>query len=262
MAIDLEHAVDVARRAVQAASEAALRYFRSDFVVETKADLTPVTVADKEAETAIVEVIRGEYPDHDTLGEEHGAFEQGSRYRWIIDPIDGTRGFTRGASFWGPLLALEHDGEIVVGAMALPALGESYWAAKGLGAFRDGQRLSVSKISDWGQATLGLGELNRLFRPPFRDGVMALMQRCASTRGYGDLANFTLVFNGRAEVAIECEVKIWDVAPIKILVEEAGGRFTNLGGESKLSGHGFIVSNGLLHEDALAAFARAGFRDR
>ena len=256
MPTDLAHAVEVARRAVQAGSEAALRYFRNDFVVETKSDQTPVTVADRESEAAIVGAIRAEFPDHDTLGEEEGAVEKGSPYRWIIDPIDGTRGFTRGSNFWGPLVALEYEGDVVVGAMALPSLGQTYWAGKGLGAFRDGQRLEVSKIADWSQAIVSCGELNRLLQPPFRDGVLELTERCASARSYGDLANQGMVLDGRAEIALECEVQLWDVAPIKILVEEAGGRFTNLDGEATLSGDGFITSNGLLHDEALAAFGR------
>src|SRR5512135_2338952 len=135
MPLDLDLALDTARRAVEAASAAALAHFRRGVRVETKPDRTPVTAADRDAEAAVVRVIREAFPSHAILGEESGAHEGDAATRWIVDPIDGTRGFTRGGAFWGPLVALEHEGRIVAGAMGMPAMSETFWAAQGRGAW-------------------------------------------------------------------------------------------------------------------------------
>src|SRR5512138_2426065 len=162
--LDLAKAMDVARRAVEAASAASLAHFRRGVHVERKPDRTPVTQADRDSEAAILAVVREAFPDHGFLGEETGAHAGSAETRWIVDPLDGTKGFTRGRGFWGALVALEHGGRIVAGAMALPALGETYWAARGLGAWlRTGEAaaatpLRVSAIGDWADATLSFGE--------------------------------------------------------------------------------------------------------
>ena len=241
----------MAREAVAAAGAAALMHLRRGIIVETKPDLTPVTAADRAAEDEIVGVIRATFPDHAILGEEGGARGTGA-VRWIVDPIDGTRGFARGGMMWGPMVALEVDGELVAGALALPALGRTYWAARGRGAYRDGERLAVSAIADLADATLSIGELRRLATHP---GIQGLIGRAASTRCYGDLAGCALVLDGRAEVWIEGGVQPWDVAAPAILIREAGGRYTDWrGGPSFESGHA-IASNGLVHDEVLRAMA-------
>src|SRR4051794_35029247 len=197
--VDLQRAAHVAREAVAAAGAAALAHLRRGVVVETKPDLSPVTAADRAAEDEIIGVIHAAFPDHAVLGEEGGARGSGA-VRWIVDPIDGTRGFARGGMMWGPMVALEVGGELVVGALALPALGTTYWAARGQGAWRDGTRLAVSAIADIGDATVSLGELKRMAARP---GVQSLIARAASVRCYGDLAGCTMVLDGRAEVWIE-----------------------------------------------------------
>jgi len=247
--VDLERALAVAREAVAAAGAAALAHLRRGVVVETKPDLTPVTAADRAAEDEIVGVIRAAFPDHAILGEEGGARGTGA-VRWIVDPIDGTRGFARGGIMWGPMVALEVAGTLVAGALALPALGRTYWAARGAGAWRDGERLAVSEIAELGDATLSLGELRRLASLP---GVQSLIAGAASTRCYGDLAGCALVLDGRAEVWIEGGVQPWDLAAPAILIREAGGRFTDWqGGPSFEAGHG-VASNGAIHELVLRA---------
>ncbi|HET6922336.1 MAG TPA: inositol monophosphatase family protein [Anaeromyxobacteraceae bacterium] len=261
--LDLRLALDTARRAVRAASAASLRHFRRGVQVEVKPDRTPVTAADRDSEAAIVRVVRRAFPRHAILCEESGAHAGEAGARWIVDPIDGTRGFTRGGSFWGPLLALEHHGEVVVGAMALPALGETYWAARGRGAFLQRARakpvrLRVSRVADWDQATLSLGELRFLLAPGRAPAVERLVATAASARCYGDLAGCALVLTGRAEAWIEAGVKEWDLAPLQILVEEAGGRFTDLAGRPGVSSGHCLASNGLVHRHALAAFAGGG----
>jgi histidinol-phosphatase len=256
-ATELDLAMQTARRAAEAGGAAALRHFRVGVRVELKPDRSPVTVADREAEAAIVEVIRERFPDHAILGEESGA-HAGSGARWIVDPVDGTRGFTRGGSFWGPLVAYEVDGEVLAGAMGMPALGESYWAARGLGAWRQvgvgaPERLRVSGIAAWDEATLSLGELKFLLAPERREQVNRLTVTAAQARGYGDLAGCAMVLTGRAEAFIEAGVQVWDIAPLKILIEEAGGRFTDLDGKTTHLGGCCVASNGQVHEQVLAA---------
>ncbi|HEU4385128.1 MAG TPA: inositol monophosphatase family protein [Anaeromyxobacteraceae bacterium] len=259
---DLRLALDTARRAVRAASAASLRHFRRGVRVELKPDRTPVTAADRDAEAAILRAVRRAFPRHAVLGEESGAHAGEGKWRWIVDPIDGTRGFTRGGSFWGPLVALEHRGEVVVGAMALPALGETYWAARGRGAFLQRgrsrpERLRVSRLADWSEATLSLGEPRSLLAPERAAAVERLVASAASARCYGDLAGCALVLTGRAEAWIEAGVKEWDLAPLKILVEEAGGRFTDLAGRPSIASGHCLASNGLVHEHVLRSFGRA-----
>jgi histidinol-phosphatase len=256
--LDLAQAVATAREAVAAAAAAALRHFRRGVAVEVKPDRTPVTVADREAEAAIEAVVRAAFPRHGFLGEETGASPGSEEARWIVDPIDGTRGFTRGGPFWGPLVALEHRGEIVAGAMAMPALGETYWAARGLGAFlqRGAEapvRLRVSGIPAWEDATLSLGEMRFLLEPPLGERVVRLATSCAQSRCYGDLAGCALVLTGRAEAWLEAGVKIWDLAPLQILVEEAGGSFTDFEGRATAASGRCVASNGRVHAHVLGA---------
>jgi histidinol-phosphatase len=174
-----------------------------------------------------------------------------------VDPLDGTKGFTRGRGFWGPLVALEHEGRVVAGAMALPALGEVYWAARGLGCWVGAggppTRLAVSRIGVWEDATLSLGEPAILLSPPMLERVGRLATSCSTSRCYGDLAGCALVLRGQAEAWIEAGVKIWDLAPLQILVEEAGGRFTDLSGNPTHTAGECLATNGLVHEHLLQA---------
>ncbi len=256
--LDLEKAMDVARRAVEAASAAELAHFRRGVRVEVKPDRTPVTAADRDGEAAVLRVVGEAFPGHAVLGEETGAHAGDAETRWIVDPLDGTKGFTRGRGFWGPLVALEHRGRIVAGAMALPVLGETYWAARGLGAWlRAGDappvRLRVSAIPAWSDATLSLGEPHVLLVPPLLERVARLATTCQASRCYGDLAGCALVLKGQAEAWVEAGVQIWDLAPLPILVEEAGGTFTDLDGKATHASGGCVASNGLVHAHVLAA---------
>ena len=252
-ALDLPRALDVARRAAQAGGAAAMRHFRTDLRIEKKPDRSPVTAADREADAAIVGVIRGAFPDHAILAEESGEHVGTDESRWIVDPLDGTRGFTRGGTHWGPLVALEHEGEIVAGAMMLPASGETFWAARGMGAWKDGVRLRVSAVAEWEEATMQLGETRTLVGPPDGEGVVRLARTAASTRSFGDLAGAAALLEGRADAWLESGVQVWDVAPLQILVEEAGGRFTDFAGNRTIEGVKFVATNGLLHAHVLAA---------
>jgi histidinol-phosphatase len=252
----IERAMETARRAAEAGAQASLRHWRTGVAVDLKVDHTPVTAADRESEAAILGVIREAFPDHPILAEESGLVpgrrpESGSR--WIVDPLDGTRGFSRGGTFWGPLVALEHEGTIVAGAAAVPALGDTYWAGRGLGSYRNGARLSVSAIADWREATLSVGELKVLLAGPTAPGVGALISGAASTRCYGDLSGCLMVLDGRAEAWLESGVKPWDVAALVVLVEEAGGRFTDFEGTPSLASGRAVATNGHLHGHVLGA---------
>jgi len=260
MDLDLSLAMQVARRAAEAGAAAALPHFRSGVRVDLKPDRTPVTQADRDSETAILQVVRAAFPDHGFLGEETGAHAGSGTTRWIVDPLDGTRGFTRGTTFWGPLVALEEGGRVVAGAMALPVVGEVYWAARGLGCWMSAgggapTRLAVSRIADWADATFSLGEPRALFAPPLLDRVGGLATSCASTRCYGDLAGCALVLRGQTEVWVEAGVQIWDIAPMPVLIEEAGGRFTDLAGRPTHASGNCVASNGLVHDHVLAALS-------
>jgi histidinol-phosphatase len=252
MAIELELVQQTAREAVEAAARVALPHWERGVAVETKADRSPVTIADRLSEEAILQLIGARFPEHAILAEESGA-RTGEGGRWIIDPIDGTRGFSRGGKFWGPLVAFEQDGEVLAGALALPALGLVYSAARGRGCWRNGERCRVSQVGDLRDATLSLGELGWLLGPPHGDAVTRLIRGAASARCYGDLAGVAMVLDGLADVWLEAGVKPWDLAATRILLEEAGGRFTSFVGDTDL-GHGTAVgSNGRLHAAVLDA---------
>lgn len=267
--MDTSLALEVARRAVRAGAAAALPYWRADVRVETKPDRSPVTAADRASEAAILGVIRAAFPDHAVLAEESGRHDGRADARWVVDPLDGTRGFTRGGTHWGPLVALECAGEVVAGALALPALGETYWAARGHGAWmtvedRAPVRLRVSSVARWDEAVVSLGELHKLLAPPHGTAVAALAAAAASARCYGDVASVAMLLTGRADAWIECGVQPWDLGPVPVLVEEAGGRFGDFTGRRTIeSGHA-IAANPALFPSLIAALKsqRAGGPDR
>lgn len=254
--LDLDLAVETARRAVIAAGEASLRHWRTGVAVEHKPDLSPVTVADREAEAAILGIVHAAFPEHDVLAEESGAAGRGGRHRWIVDPIDGTRGFARGGTFWGPIVALAEDGVVVAGAMGLPALDEVYWAGRGRGAFCNGTRLAVSTRARWEESTLSLGEMRVVFGPATAARVSSLVATAASTRCYGDVAGCAQFLQGRAEAWLEAGLQPWDVDGLRVIVEEAGGRITDLSEASGWPAISVLASNPALHDELVARLAR------
>jgi histidinol-phosphatase len=247
---DLELAMELA----DAADVITLRHFRSvDLVVETKPDLSPVTQADLTVEEAVAERLAFARPDHALVGEEFGAQgSSGARARWIVDPIDGTKNYVRGIPVYATLLALEIDGELTVGVASAPALGRRWYAARGEGAFADGERIAVSKIADLAQAKLSHSSIENWAAKGRMARFLDLAAAVGSTRGFGDFWQHMLVAQGSVDVAVEPEVSLWDLAALKVIVEEAGGRFTDLKGVSTAAGGSVLSSNGLLHEEALA----------
>ena len=214
------------------------RFRAVDLRVETKPDLTPVTDADTAVERALRERIARDRPGEGVLGEEEG--DTGGGVRWILDPIDGTKNFTRGIPAWATLIALERDGEVVCGVASAPALGHRWWAARGEGAYRDGERLHVSQVARLEEATVSCAHGRDLAR--FEPVVW-------HARGLGDFWQHMLVAEGAVDVAIDAALARWDAAALEPIVHEAGGRVDTLPNGQTVS------TNGLLHDAVLARVA-------
>jgi histidinol-phosphatase len=232
----------------------ARRFFRAGGLrVETKADRSPVTAADRAIEDAARRLVAQRHPALGVLGEEEGETPSGADTRLIIDPIDGTRNFVRGIPIFATLLAVEDGGEVVAGVVSAPALGLRWHAARGAGAWCGSRRLAVSAVGTLGEAQLfhgsvgGRGEGNPL------SGLLDLAARVDRTRGFGDFYQHVLVAEGSGEIAVDPVVRPWDIAALQVLVEEAGGRCTSLAGERTIRGGSLISTNGTLHDDVLRA---------
>jgi len=247
----LDRALAAAVDAARAAGKIALGYYHGGFEITIKPDLTPVTQADREAEQAIVGILREAFPDVGVLGEEFGA--QGPRERrFIIDPIDGTKNFVRHIPIWATLIALEDDGEVVAGVIHNPATGELYAARRGGGAQLNGVPVHVSDVSDLRGAYLIHAGLNILRRGPNWEGFLRLVDATGRQRGFGDYIGYGFVADGRSEIYAEADLEPWDLAPCKIVVEEAGGRFTDFDGRPTIYTGSALATNGRLHDAALA----------
>lgn len=247
----LDRALAALEDAARAAGKIALDYYHGGFEITIKPDLTPVTQADREAEQAIVGILREAFPDVGVLGEEFGA--QGPRERrFIIDPIDGTKNFVRRIPIWATLIALEDDGEVVAGVIHNPATGEMYTARRGGGAQLNGVPVHVSDVADLGAAYLIHAGLDILRRGPNWEGFLRLVDASGRQRGFGDYIGYGFVADGRSEIYAEADLKPWDLAPCKIVVEEAGGRFTDFDGRPTIYTGTALATNGRLHDAALS----------
>jgi histidinol-phosphatase len=227
------------------------RFGADDLVVETKPDLTPVTEADRAVELALRERIAAARPPDAVIGEEFGAADGVGPRRWIIDPIDGTKSYVRGIPTWATLIGLSVDGEDTVGVVSMPALGKRWWASAGAGAFADGRPIHVSEVDALADSQLAWSGIEDWDAVGRLDAIVALGRACWRTRGVGDAWQYMLVAEGSAEIALDPEVSIWDLAAIKVVIEEAGGRFTDLAGVRTADGGSGIATNGLVHEAAL-----------
>jgi histidinol-phosphatase len=237
-----------------------VRFRDRDLVVESKPDMTPVTEVDRGVERAIRDRIARERPGQVVLGEEYGA-EDGP-VRWIIDPIDGTKSYVRGIPAWGTLIGLERDGELVVGVASAPALGRRWWAARGGGAFADGRPIAVSGIERLEDAQLCYTSFKAWEEAGLLEPFLALGRRCWRTRGFGDFWQYCLVAEGSAEIALEPGLALWDIAAVKVIVEEAGGAFTDLAGDPRFAAGSVVATNGLLHDEVLSSLTGGSERPR
>jgi histidinol-phosphatase len=239
------------------------RFGATDLVVETKPDLTPVTEADKDVERAVRERISKERPGDVVVGEEYGEGPGDGNRRWIIDPIDGTKGYVRRLPVWATLLALEVDGELTVGAVSAPALGRRWWAARGHGAHvstttsegGEARELGVSGVQALGDAQLCFGGLEEWEQVGRVDALLELGRACWRTRGFGDFWGYMIVAEGSAEIMLDPIVSVWDLAAPFVIVEEAGGRFTDLAGR-RTAGGDSLATNSHVHEAALEIVGR------
>jgi histidinol-phosphatase len=224
------------------------RFGVPDLVVETKADLTPVTEADRAVEHEVRRLVAERRPGEGVLGEELGAAEGDGDARWIVDPIDGTRNFSRGIPVWATLIAFERGGRVDAAVVSAPALGRRWWAERGGGAWRDdGLRLRVSAVDRIEDACVSVA----LEQP-----AAAGLRRAWHLRGFGDFWAHVLVAEGAVDVAVDAlGVTVWDLAAPMLVVEEAGGRFTDVEGHARADGGSAVATNGLLHDAALAALA-------
>ncbi len=247
----LDRALAAATEAARAAGAIALEYYTTGFEVTLKPDETPVTQADREAEQAIVAALGRAYPEWGFLGEEFGA-RGATDVRWIIDPIDGTKNFVRRIPVWATLLALEAHGEIVAGVIHNPVTGDLFAARRGGGARLNGAPIRVSDVTDMWAATLLHAGLRLYRKAGVWDGLVRLVDATERQRGFGDYLGYTLVAEGKAEMYVEVDLKPWDLAPCKIVVEEAGGRFTDLAGAPTIYSGNALATNGRLHDATLA----------
>lgn len=253
--MDLRHELRLALELADIADAIALPLFRSrGLAVHTKADTTPVTEADRSAERAIRDRLAADRPHHGVVGEEYGT-EGPDHARWIIDPIDGTMNFVRGIPVWGALIGLELEGSMAVGVVSAPAIGHRWWAADGLGAFRNAEPIRASTVSDLASAQLSYNSRVTAADHGIGPQMAELERRCWRTRGFGDFWSFMLVAEGAADIAVEPIAALWDLAPLQVIVEEAGGRFTDLQGRATPGGGNALATNGLLHEEVLGLLA-------
>lgn len=262
MTFQLADDLALARTLAAHADLVSMRRFRAtDLEVTTKPDSTPVTDADREVEHVIREALAAARPHDAILGEEFGASgEQHGEGRapreWIIDPIDGTANFLRGVPIWGTLIALVIDGTPQVGVVSAPALGQRWWAAIGLGAFtqQSGEHerpLRVSSVSSLSDAVVSYNSLTGWIDAGRGDQVITLAQRAWRARAIGDMWSYMLVAEGAIDVATECGLQPYDMAALVPIIEEAGGRFTDIDGRDGPWFGTACATNGLLHNDVL-----------
>jgi histidinol-phosphatase len=233
--------------------------FRRDLAIDTKPDRTFVTEADRGIERMVRDRIAAAFPDHGVAGEEYGESGAGASVRWIVDPIDGTHNFIRGVPLFGTLLAVERDGELQVGVISAPAIRERWWAHRGGGAWADGpdgrRRISVSRVSRLEDSHVLYGSASDNRASGLMPGFDSLIATAWRERGFGDFWGYALVAEGAAEVMLETGMSAWDLAAPSVLIEEAGGRVTDVTGARRIDASSFVGSNGLLHEAILGIVA-------
>ena len=251
---ELREWLDFAIASADVADELALSGLRQELTVEAKADGSFVTEVDKLIETTLRSRLAERFPDHDIVGEEYGSAVGSSSTRWYVDPIDGTHNYMRGVPLFGTLLAAERDGEIQVGVISAPALGQRWWASRGEGAWTIGggrperRRLHVSDRADLDVAQVLFRSVTDMHASQVADGFDALLPTVWRERGFGDFWGYALVADGAAEAMMERDLGPWDLAAPWILVEEAGGRITDFDGRRSFAAGEGLATNGVLHE--------------
>ncbi len=245
--------LDAAMEAVDKAETIILEYFHNqNFSIEKKADKTPVTAADKAAERIIKEHLHKAFPSHGFFGEEEGEESKDAEFVWTIDPIDGTKNFIRGLPLFSTELAMLHNGKPVVGVSNLPILEQRVHAAKGIGSFIGKEQMRVSKISKLENAYVSHGGIKHFHKKELLDNLLKISYQAQSIRGFGDAWSYQQLAQGKIDVSVEAHVKLWDIAAESIIIEEAGGRVTDLTGKAiDFDTTTVLATNGYLHQELL-----------
>jgi histidinol-phosphatase len=251
--MNLQPLLDLALEAAYEGGRTTLSYFQtSNFAVETKTDLSPVTVADRAAEERIVAIIRGRHPEHAVLGEESGTAPGTEPIEWIIDPIDGTKSFIAGVPMYGTMIGVVVEGVPTIGVVSMPALGEMYWGMRGSGSYWNGRRARVSSCASLEDARLLTTDIRRIRTMQEKSRAYdQLERRVKLVRTWGDCYGHMLVATGRAEIMLDPKMSIWDCAAILPIIEEAGGHFTDWRGIRTIDGGDAISTNDALHRMVL-----------
>jgi histidinol-phosphatase len=256
MAVMIRSDLRLALEAADAADAITMASYRSPHLeIDTKPDSSPVTEADRAAEQAIRSVLQEGRPADAIAGEEYGESGDAER-RWIIDPIDATLNYMRGVPVWGTLIALADSEGVAVGVVSAPAIGHRWWAGRGLGSFRNGIPMHVSDVATLDAATLSINSLVTHEEFGYGPQVTALSRACARTRGFGDFLSFMFLADGAVDIVTEPVAKEWDLAPLDIIVTEAGGTFTDISGDHTIVGGNAVATNGILHATVLEALNR------
>ena len=251
MSDSLRNQLDFAVDAAWQAGKVTLRYFQTGIKTEHKEDQSPVTIADREAESTIRNLLASAYPQDGILGEEFGIEEGTSGFRWIIDPIDGTKSFVQGVPLYGVLIAREGPAGVEIGCVYMPALDEMVWAARGEGCWWNGRRAAVSVVNEWGKASICYTSWSS-FTVEGRGREWGLLANAARLRrGWGDCYGHILVATGRADAMFDPVMNPWDCGPLLPILEEAGGTFTDWRGEATIHGKDAFSTNGHLFDTVL-----------
>ncbi|MEJ2750835.1 MAG: histidinol-phosphatase [Anaerolineae bacterium] len=244
----LQFALDAAWQA----GRITLGYFQTNVRADRKADNTPVTIADRQAEQKIRELITKYWPDHGIHGEEYGKAPSSSPYTWIIDPIDGTKSFVSGVPLYSNLLALMDGDKALLGIINLPALNETVYAVRGEGCFWNGRRAHVSSIDKLEDAVALCSELESWEKVGRLSAWQRIVNATYIQRTWGDGYGYALVATGRAEIMVDPIQAVWDAAPLQVILEEAGGTFTDWQGNPTIHTGEGIATNDLLRKQVLA----------
>lgn len=241
-----------AMEAIKSAEEIVMHYYKQEVRSRLKEDQSPVTIADEEAEQSMRDIISKAFPDHGFIGEEQGHANSDSEFKWIIDPIDGTKNFMRQVPMFGSLLALMHNDQVVLGISNAFPMNELGYAIKGEGAYINDERVYVSKTDQLKDAWVTYGGMHYFAKYDRMNYINNIASSAKRLRAMGDLWGFHLVASGKFDAILEAEAKIWDVAPGLIMIEEAGGKVTDLDGQPiTTNSTNIFASNGLLHDPIL-----------
>jgi fructose-1,6-bisphosphatase/inositol monophosphatase family enzyme len=247
--------LDFAIRAAVAAGHNAVRIRRSGIAPEAKPDETPVTAADRDNERLLCEMIESAYPADGILGEEGARKPSSSGRRWTIDPIDGTRDFVRDNRVWCVLIALEIDGEPQLGVAHFPKLDETYWAVRGHGAWLGSERLRVSSIDRTSAAVISPNGMHAMAAEPYAPGLLPFLNRFWAVRSFGGALDACLLAAGKIDVWFERKAEIWDLAPLQVILEEAGAAYFALDGSRRCDAGNAFASTPVLQREVRDYFA-------